>query len=272
MKPKVKQILLFLFLLLASNVFSNIDSLKKALQTKDFKEVKRYLQDFKKTPNNYSAYSYGENLIDSYYAMSLQFQTINKFDSVQNLKTNLYTINILSNHYEIIYYSLTDNGVLELKNNFKINNTKELLKHLDTSAFQKFKNRIDNQNYGSNVKLTTLFDLNIIYANGIGFAGEDPNQRLLMTEYILNKDSNSLFSWFCNPNIPLQLYALEGFYKLEKKGMYLSDLQWQMVQHMKTLNGTISSWSGCFPIGRNVKEVVERFKFKKRKKQKKKVN
>ena len=116
MKFKLKQILLFGFILIATEAYSNIDSLKKVLQTKDFGEVKRYLQDYKKSPNHYSAFTYSENLVDSYYAMSLQFQSVDKFDSIQNLKSNLYTVNILSNQYKIVHYSIKDFGLVKFNN------------------------------------------------------------------------------------------------------------------------------------------------------------
>ena len=113
MKTKLKFIFLFIFTFAVNNVFSNIDSIKKVLQTKDFGEVKRYLQDYKKSPNNYSAYTYSENLVDSYYAICLQFQYVDKFDSIQNLKSNFYSVNILTNQYKILHYNIKDFGLVK---------------------------------------------------------------------------------------------------------------------------------------------------------------
>lgn len=272
MKPKVKQILLFLFLLLASNVFSNIDSLKKVLQTKDFKEVKRYLHDFRKTQNNYGAFTFSKNFNDTYFAISFQLQIFESSDSFQNSKTHLYSVNLFSKQLEIFYYQISDLGSNKINKEYTENKVIKQIDYLDTVAFKIFeqKNNLKYNNISKNIN--SIFPESYIYGDGCGYTGKNPNPRLWLEDYILEKDSNALFSWLISPHLGLRVYAIEGFYQLEKNGMGISHLQWQTIQNIKTSMAVVETCGGCIYSQETIIELCKRYKFKKRKKQKKKVN
>jgi hypothetical protein len=268
MKTKLKFIFLFVLTFAFNNVFSNIDSLKKVLQTKDFGEVKRYLQDYKKSPNHYSAFTYSENLVDSYYAISLQFQSVDKFDSIQNLKSNLYTVNILSNQYKIVHYSIKDFGLVNFnKEQIDIKQINEF-EYTDSMAYAKFSRRKKIRGETRREEIENLFPKDFAYGFlfGLGFAGQENKQRLWMHEHVDNKDSNALFSWLISPSMALKIYAVEGFYKLKKNGMKITYQQWQAIQYIKDSKAGVRIVYGCIISQETAKKLCRKYRFRKPKK------
>jgi hypothetical protein len=263
---KIKQILLSGILLLSCNVYSNIDSVKKVLATKDFKEVKRYVHDHRKTSNQYSAYTYSENKVDSYYCISFQLQTLDKFDSIQNANIHLINVKLICKDLGIFYYSISDYEPYKLNKKFIVNRVIHQIDYLDTIAFNTFAQKCKLIENSSNENINILFPDKFTYGDACGYTGKTPDPRLWMEFYIEKKDSTALFSWLISPHLELKTYAIEGFYKLGKSGMPISDLQWQAIQYTKNSNSPVRTCGGCIYYQETLKELCKGYRFKKRKK------
>jgi hypothetical protein len=266
MEFKLKKILLVGLLLFAAEAFSNIDSLKKVLATKDFKEVQRYVRDYRKTSNQYSADTYSENKDDSYFCISFQLQTLDIFDSIQNAKIHLINVKLICKNLDIFYYNISDYETYKLNKEFIVNRVIHQIDYLDTIAFNTFAQKHIMEQTSLNEKINGLFPGKFTYGDACGYTGKTPDPRLWMEFYIEKKDSTALFSWLISPHLELKTYAIEGLYKLEKSGMPISDIQWQAIQYIKNSNSPVRTCGGCIYYQASLKELCKGYRFKKRKK------
>lgn len=260
---KLKQILLYGLILFATKAYPNIDSLKKVLATKDFKEVQRYVYNYRKASNHFSAFTFSENKVDSYYCISFQLQTLDNFDSILNANINLISVKLIYNNLDIFYYSISEYKPFKINKDYIDSKATNIFEYIDTIAFNIFIHKYKPERTNINEIIDVFFPEKYIYGNGCGFSGITPNARLWMEGYIQEKDSIALFSWLISPHLGLKTYAIEGLYKLEKSGMYINDFQWQAIKYIINSNSSITTCGGCMLRLETIKDLCKGYIFKK---------
>ena len=159
---------------------------------------------------------------------------------------------ILDNYFEYSFDARNEPGykICFLSNGDKIVYTKVLsankkkFEEQDTTAVKQFSKSYSSF-FGTPVKMSSFFIDNIRYGRGCGFAGVDPPERKKLKKLIDTKDTKTLLLWLRDPNTEKQLYAVEGFFELEKKGYNISPTTQKVIDFIKVKKGQARTCDGC---------------------------
>ena len=101
----------------------------------------------------------------------------------------------------------------------------------------------------------------VVYGKSCGWAGIDPPYRDMLNGLISEKNTSELEKWLSSETTEIQVYGVEGFYSLKKKGYKPSEKQLQLIKIIKSKVGNLRTCSGCIYREETIKEAVARFKF-----------
>lgn len=267
MNRLAKYILILIFMHIDIKTFANIDSLRTILLERNFVKVNKYIHALNNEINTSAAYLTYNNLQDSTYSTTIQVQTWMTIDSIGISEVHRYHISLIHKPDSIFYYKMLDNGIAHLKNNFEATIPIQILQYTNEIKIREIINKYYG-NYSYEKEIYDLFYHRIIY----GGCPRGGNSDQIMTYLVDIVDTNTLFTWLFSTNTELQVYAVEGFYRLEKKGIKITDLQWQIISMIKNKTGCLKVCNGCTGGGYRcieIYEVCKKFKFKKRKKKRK---
>lgn len=261
-------IFLIFFILIWVDAVANIDSLRTLLLERNFVTVNKYVHALNNEKNTSAAYLTYNNLQDSTYSTTIQVQTWMTIDSIGISEVHRYHISLIHNPDSIFYCKMLDNGIAHIKNNFEATIQNEILLYINDIKIREIINKY-YVNYSYEKKIHDLFNHRIIYGGCTRGGGNSDQIMIYLVDII---DTNTLFTWLFSTNTELQVYAVEGFYRLEKKGIKITDQQWQIISMIKNKTGCLKVCNGC--IGgiyrcAEIQEACKKFKFKKRKKKRK---
>lgn len=113
------------------------------------------------------------------------------------------------------------------------------------------------------LNLNELFLTDIVYGEGCGIGFEPPQERLIMSLLVTYKNINEMRRWLQSSNVEKQIYALYGFYELNKKGYkpFINDRK--MIESILNKKGDLNFCYSCEYIIERIEDVVkEEFDFK----------
>ena len=131
----------------------------------------------------------------------------------------------------------------------------------DTAEFHKFDQSFKTILKAA-IKEKDLFDNELIYGYGCGFAGSPPYGYVKMSSYVEANDKAALVKWLQSASSQKQVYAVWGIYLLCKKGEKITPDEWKMIEYVKSKKGTIRTCSGCVHSWEKISEVTKEFTFR----------
>jgi hypothetical protein len=186
------------------------DTLVKILKSKNLEEVKGFFTKPAKSLDTDKILD--RQIVDNYFEYSY---------GIRNVPG--YKICILSNGNKIIYSKLIAGG----KNKHEEKDAAGMKEF--TKAYEAF--------FQSKVKVTDFFTDSVYYGSRCGFTAMDPPMRKKLTALVDAGNSKELHKWLQSPLTEKQLYAVDGFISLEKKGYAPTDLEKKLIAFIKTKKG-----------------------------------
>lgn len=131
---------------------------------------------------------------------------------------------------------------------YRFSDNKNML-HLHQGFKETFKAPMDEKD---------LFVDTIAVGNKCGhWPGETTSQRLQIIEWVLAKDTASLYRWLQSPNVEKQIYAAIGFFQLSKRGMKPGDKARSLILAVSKKKGTAYT---CIPCGLEQTDIADAIK------------
>jgi len=205
------------------------DSLVAVLKKKNLTETEAFLTNSKHMNVRPVLY---RQILDNYFEYSFEART-----------SPGYKICFLSDGDKIIYAK-----VLSAKKKYFEEQDSTSIKHFYKNYTAFFETKI---------KLSDFFVDTIQYGRGCGFAGVDPPLRKKLKTVVATNNTKELSKWLQSPVTEKQLYGVEGFMELEKKGYNLSPFQKKLIDFIKTKKGKARTCDGCIYSD---KEIILLFK------------
>ncbi len=214
-----KRFTLAILLMLAMQSFAQTfaDSLVSVLKKKSLPETQTFLTNSKHTGAQPVIY---RQILGTYFEYSYEART-----------SPGYKICLLSEGDKIIYVK-----VLSAK--------KKIIEEQDTVDVKHFYKNYTTF-FEAKIKISDFFVDTVQYGRGCGFAGVDPPLRKKLKTLIATNNHKELSKWLQSPVTEKQLYAVEGFMELEKKGFKLSPLHKKLIDFIKIKKGKVRTCDGC---------------------------
>jgi hypothetical protein len=141
--------------------------------------------------------------------------------------------------------------VYEKTKHWKYKN-KDRLKHLK---------RTYRRNFGCAYKISKGFDGWSYSINQCGFEGGYLYEYEKLMEMVASKDRRKLRSWLSSSSFNLQIYAIDGFYQLQKAGIKLNDKEMLYINNIMKKNGKVITCNGCEFFETDAQTIFTNFSF-----------
>jgi hypothetical protein len=170
-----------------------------------------------------------------------------------------YRVALITYGKEIVHYNFTE------KKNKQING--DWVPYLATIKVYSNKRKMQvlkedfKKMYSTDFNEDELFTEGIVYGEGCGFAVQDPEERIQLNSFVTNMDTTSLKVWLGSTNTEKQVYAVDGFFQLKKKGLKLTDYEIRLINFIKSKKGDIQTCSGCLYSNETIIEMTKDFVF-----------
>lgn len=112
------------------------------------------------------------------------------------------------------------------------------------------------------LNLNELFVTDIIYGEGCGIGFQPPHERQIMSLLVTYRNINEIRRWLQSSNVEKQIYALSGFYELNKKGYkpFINDRK--MIESVLNKKGDLIFCYSCEYMTERIEDIVkEEFDF-----------
>ena len=185
------------------------DSLISVVKKKSLSELKTFFEQKKSVIHDRVL---DRQVVDTYFEYSF---------GVRNVPG--YKINLLCDGNKIIYAKV-------------LSANKKKFEEQDSAAVKQFYKSY-TAFFSAKVKISDFFVDTIVYGRGCGIVGTDPASRKKMAALVAAKNTKELTKWLQNANTEKQLYGVEGFLDLEKKGYKLDALQKKLIDFITTKKG-----------------------------------
>jgi hypothetical protein len=255
--------LLISLLLCCSTIYSFAQIEKQAdeiLRYKDFTRFEKFADSLNTLKGNVrSHWEYKRELVKGYWEGVLYFERSaeNKANK-GTYSVNSFRVNIIATDSTIIYFDL-----LEVKSK-KVSN--EWVPDYVSSDTYKNDNLFTDLNtafkktFRAELNFSELFNLTIVYSDGgCGYGGRLRKEKMQIDELVLNNDRLGLQKWLSSSNTETQLYAVDGFYHLQKNGALLTPVELEMINAVQQKKGTVQTCSGCSFGLDQISSVCKRF-------------
>lgn len=112
------------------------------------------------------------------------------------------------------------------------------------------------------LNLNELFITDIVYGEGCGIGFKPPHERQIMSLLVTYRNINEIRRWLQSSNVEKQIYALSGFYELNKKGYkpFINDRK--MIESILNKKGDLNFCYSCEYMTERIEDIVkEEFDF-----------
>jgi hypothetical protein len=234
-----------------------LKEVKKILQSKDFIKLQRYKEKGSDVNIRWPTGESLRDLIGSYREGIFYFENSIP-DKTNQAICSVYTFRVafIVMDNTLIYYEIGEKKY-----------TNQTLFHF--TLIDKYKNEIEYNNlknafraiYSAELNEKELFIESIIYGEHCGIAGTNPNEKDTIDKFVKNKDRNNLLNWLRSTNTEKQIYAVDGLFQLNKRGVKFTEKEMWMINWVLIKKGTIHSCHGCMYGNDEIASVVKKFKF-----------
>jgi hypothetical protein len=115
--------------------------------------------------------------------------------------------------------------------------------------------------YGTGLKMTDFDSLDYTYGFRCSDGGTKPDGRMLLDEMVRTRDTVLLNQWLQSPLPGRQAYAVDGFYQLSKRGIWLSAQQKQRIAAVQSRDAALTFCNGDTYDIKRLKDVLKSFVF-----------
>jgi hypothetical protein len=115
--------------------------------------------------------------------------------------------------------------------------------------------------YGVKLKLSDFDSLDYDYGFRCGIEGARTGGRIMLDEMVRQRDTALLNQWLQSPLPGRQAYAVDGFYQLSKRGVWLSAQQKKGIAAVQSRDAAISFCAGDAYSIKRLKDVTKSFVF-----------
>jgi hypothetical protein len=134
------------------------------------------------------------------------------------------------------------------------------LQFTDTTRMEKFSQTWE-KTYGVGLKMSDFDSLDYNYGFHCGIDGVRLDGRLLLDEMVRQRDTVMLNQWLQSPLAGRQAYAVDGFYQLSKRGIWLSTQQKKRIKAVQARDAALNFCTGCNYSIKRLKDVTKSFVF-----------
>jgi hypothetical protein len=132
--------------------------------------------------------------------------------------------------------------------------------YVDSLKMKKF-SRTWKNTYGVELKLTDFDSLDYSYGFRCGYDGVRTEGRMLLDEMVRTRDTVLMNQWLQSPLPGRQAYAVDGFYQLSKRGIWLSAQQKKRIAAVQSRDAALSFCAGDAYSIKRLKDVTKSFVF-----------
>jgi hypothetical protein len=248
-------------LLCTCNLFGQIQNdVRKNLDLKDFVAFKKYADNLSEKDKRIS--SRWECLRDLTAEFKEGVFFFEKFEqdkdrpAINSIRT--FRVTIITTKTEITYYELS-----EMKNRKNGNDWEPyynpIAKFKDEKQFDKLRSSFKNI-FKSDLNENELFITDFVYGEDCGWAGDAPEGRQQINQWVANKNKARLLKWLKSINTEKQIYAADGLFQLKKRGVKITDEELLILKYVTTKSGTVQVCSGCMRSQTDISTVTMEFK------------
>lgn len=232
------------------------------LLTHDFIRFEKFADSLGKTKGNVSSYwGYKRELVKGFWEGIFYFERSVK-DSVNPAISSIYgfRVNILATDSTIIYFDLGEKKYKKVDEHWEP--YYENMDHFkNDSLFSVLKTAFKNT-FRTELNFDELFKLSIVYSNGgCGYSGVLREEKMQLDALVEDKDHTSLQLWLGSSNTETQLYAVEGFFRLEKSGEVLTPVEMEMIHAVLQKKGNVNTCNGCIYVNNEISRIAKDFNF-----------
>jgi hypothetical protein len=161
----------------------------------------------------------------------------------RNAERRMYKINVLvAADTQIISYSFIH--LISLENGESGRNFDTAFKFVNDTLCKRM-SEVFKTTFGVPLNKKELFIDSISYGSSCGCAGIRPLARQITDRWVSYADTIHLTQWLLSPNTEKQLYALDGFNRLKKKGILPSSQSLRVIQYIMYKKGSVLNCSMC---------------------------
>jgi len=236
---------LLILLLLSCSSFGQIEKeFAKVLSTRDFKKVQPFCDNLPQ-----SNYPRKGETINSYWAYlrdlapGFKEGVFNLSHYARNSERHIFKLTVIvSADTQIACY--TFNHLVLRSPNEGGNMYDTLFKYSNDTLLNALSDSFKNT-FGATLAKQDLFIDTISYGSSCGCAGIRPFGKAQMDKWVSISDTTHLTQWLLSPNTEKQLYALDGFNRLKKKGMLPSKQALNAIHYIMYKKGSALNCSMC---------------------------
>ncbi len=244
-------IFFILFITTLSSRAQEFDELRSTLDSKNIQNVfQLFKQENKKDGFVGPKFNvtYQRELITNYSELLIKCDSIVK-KSEREFQCYFYYIRIIKFKDTIIYCNASS------FKNFSVIN----YKYSDTILMNIFQSEYFKV-YRKLIEIKDLFSEKVIYGNLCGLNGNKLEFRKALDKIIKRKKIKELENWLTSPIAEIQIYAVDGFYQLEKLGYVISPRNLELINQVLSKSGEIQYCSGCFVWYKDIKDIKDKLK------------
>jgi hypothetical protein len=249
---------LITIILFCSNIVSGnpIDSIQQLLKVKNYSSLDTYIYKICQGNNRRSSNKpIDRELISNYFETVIRY-TESKPTGEPNVSSVYpYYITLVRHNDNIIFYKLIDEHY--------VNQPCIMVKDKSEPSYTNFKT-LYKQIFGRSLVESLLFlyeDNTFVYGSHCSSVGMDPLYRQKLNKAIKYNDTITLRYWVSSTVTEIQVYGVEGFYKLTQKGINPSKSDLKKINAIKRKKGNINFCSGCTYFKVTIHEATKDFIF-----------
>ncbi|WP_196893106.1 hypothetical protein [Aureivirga marina] len=246
---------LFFFILCLSFISCNKRGIENYCDSSSYSELIEAIENEKPSSNIHSQYftliereivaNFHEEII--YYArfMNDPYATLDatNFD---------YKIHLIKKNNQIAYIQLFKSIPVEENNVW----TRKLELVYDNKNTSLFNEMIYNYNhmFDYDLNVQELFQTDVKYGKGCGFAVTLPQKRKQMNALVALNKKEELINWLVFPNVETQIYGLEGLKVLQRKNVKISEKIQKIMDYVEGKKGKVFT---CSVFEKSMKKISE---------------
>lgn len=135
-----------------------------------------------------------------------------------------------------------------------------LFTHTDSAGMKRFSEAWKSA-YGVALELADFDSIDYNYGFRCGDGGVKPDGRILLDEMVRTRDTVMLNQWLQSPLPGRQVYAVDGFYQLSKRGVWLSAQQKKRIAAAQARDAALTFCMGDAYDVKRMKDVLKSFVF-----------
>ncbi len=242
------------------------ENLKNQLVHFDYNELKAtldYYKDFKEPRITYRwSTKLKREIVDNYTEEIIAFvEREQDADNAAISTLRTHHIKLIRKDSSLVFYKLVHlKNVKDSDGNWVPTEVRVAVDTADVS-WQLLQQRYQ-QVYGVALNYHELFTTDLAYGKACGLIGGAPPYRIKLDELIAQRDTATLYQWLRSPAVELQLYAIDGFYQLHHKGLFMRSNVRRLIAVVAQKRGEAYQCGGCIYMRLPIRLLVARIKGK----------